>query len=174
MRPGVEAMAYGLNRALSRVDKSLRDNFSRLTWEGTLVYPHHAAQSNVQALREAEVLLELGDGEGALNALGGIGFARYAPRYGDEAMEYFLGLDNAGTWAEGHMPDPPCAANSLVAGLVRKNAEGDKDFSEELERIEFLMGEEALRYREILEEESAAAWEVTALLEQILSDYFDM
>ncbi|MDR0425370.1 MAG: M28 family peptidase [Clostridiales Family XIII bacterium] len=174
MRPGVEEMAYGLNRALFRVGKSLRDNFSRLTWEGGIAYPHYAAQSNVRALREAEVLLEMGDGEGALKALDGVGFARYAPRYGDEAMGYVLGIDNTGTWAEGHMPDPPCDANGVAAGLARKNAEGDSDFSEELQEIEFLIGEEALRYREILEGESAAASEIAGLIEQILSDYFEM
>jgi hypothetical protein len=174
MKPGVEGMASGLNRALYRINRSLRNSFRKLTWNDEAAYPHYSVQYNIRTLRKAEVLLEVGDGGGALESLKTIDFGEYAAYFDKEVGEYFAALDNSGTWAEGRMSGAPCAVDAVVVSLMQKTAEGSSGFSEELKAVEALIGAESMRYREILEEEYADVTEVGVMIEQVLSDYFDI
>jgi hypothetical protein len=183
VKPGMEAMAFGLNLELFHINKEIKDAFLRLAPDGTLYFPHVAAGENVLVLRQAREEL---NGQGteaaeiaeaartAAETLKGLESSRYADAFAPAVCDYFAGLGSAGTWAEGRTSGPPCRADDVIRGLKQKIAGGEPDLGEETEAVELLLVREEVALNEILAEERAQVQLIEVHMKQVLEDYLSV
>jgi hypothetical protein len=168
-RAAMEIAAADLNREFYALNRMLRDAFARFDRDGMPVLPHEEAFANTEALRETLRLLGARDAEGAVSALKGAGFGRYAD-YDARVCDYFAAQDNAGTWGAGREAGPVCRADVPARSLAQKIAEQNPDTDAETREIDALLAQEELRLREILEEELSRIEEIAPRIDRAIAD----
>jgi hypothetical protein len=166
-RASLELAALELNRELYALNRMLRDAFARFDRRGTPKLPHGEAVANIAALNEALRLLGGHDAEGAVVALRGAGFGRYAD-YDARVCDYFAARDNAGTWGAGRETGPVCRADVPARSLERKIMDQNPDMGAETDEIAALLAREELRLREILEEELLRIEEIAPRIDRAI------
>jgi hypothetical protein len=171
LKPSMEAMAFGLNRELFRLFKGIRDGFARMAWNGDAALSHTGPQRNIGALRQARDLLEGGDAEGALEALKKTDFGSLAGMFSEGTLDYFAGLDGAGTWSEGRMAGPACRADAVIESLSQKIADKNPELRPETDSAEALLAREEALFNEACAAGLAAVQESAARIDGLLADY---
>ena len=165
---GTQEEVAALNKEIYQLYKKIQDEFLRIDFGGSVVFPHELYQSNIKNLSSGIESLTVGDVATAYDTyLSGVDFAWYAMFFDEEVTQYFanqLFANSAGTWGEGRIEYPICDIGNTIRSLKEKYDVVSPDLSVEIDTLHTALTTQESYLLEVVANEKKSLNEIISMM----------